>query len=138
MRPNVVLDTNVLLVAIPSASQFRSIFDAFLDGKFQLLISTEILAEYEEVFIRQANSVVAQSVLELLVISNNVSRIDPHFQWSLIQADFDDNKFVDCAINGNADYLVTNDRHFSILNEIEFPKVNTIKAEQFIQILNQL
>jgi predicted nucleic acid-binding protein len=35
--------------------------------------------------------------------------------------DQDDEKFADCAIVSNADYLVTNDRHFEVLKTIQFP-----------------
>ena len=43
---------------------------------------------------------------------------------NLIQSDSDDNKFVDCCITANAQYIVSNDRHFDILKHIEFPHVN--------------
>jgi DUF1016 N-terminal domain len=35
----------------------------------------------------------------------------------------DDNKFVDIAIASNADYIITNDKHFKILSKISFTKV---------------
>jgi predicted nucleic acid-binding protein len=47
--PRVVLETNVLLVSISSRSKFHWIFRGLLAGRFQLLISNEILSEYEEV-----------------------------------------------------------------------------------------
>ena len=50
----------------------------------------------------------------------------------------DDNKFVDCAIAANADYLVTNDRDFSVLKKVEFPKIILIKIDEFIKVLESL
>ncbi len=47
-RPRVILDTNVLLVSISSRSRFHWIFKDLLAGRFDLLISNEILSEYEE------------------------------------------------------------------------------------------
>jgi len=44
----VVLDTNVLLVAIARKSEFRLIFDAFLEEKITICVTTDILTEYEE------------------------------------------------------------------------------------------
>ena len=35
--------------------------------------------------------------------------INPYYRFGLIQADADDNKFVDCAIVANAEYLVSNE-----------------------------
>lgn len=42
----VVLDTNVLLVALPQHSPYRPIFDKLLIGAYDLVISNEILMEY--------------------------------------------------------------------------------------------
>ena len=50
--------------------------------------------------------------------------------------DKDDNKFADCAIAGNADYLVTNDSHFNVLKTIGFPKITIITIDEFLAILN--
>jgi predicted nucleic acid-binding protein len=47
----------------------------------------------------------------------------------------DDNKFVDCAIAGNADYLVSNDKHFNCLKNIEFPKLNLLNIDEFMDLL---
>lgn len=56
----------------------------------------------------------------------------PSYAFHLIKADEDDNKFVDCAIIANANYIVSNDRHFDVLREIPFPKVDVIKINQFL------
>lgn len=45
----VVLDSNVLLVAIGKRSRFRPIWSAFIEGKFEIGLCQEILHEYEEV-----------------------------------------------------------------------------------------
>lgn len=57
------------------------------------------------------------------------------FRWNLIESDADDNKFVDYAVAGNADYLVTNDSDFNSLARIEFPKVVVVSVEPFKTIL---
>lgn len=64
-------------------------------------------------------------------ITRFVFQIEPYFHLNLITADPDDNKFVDCAFAGNAHYIVTNDRHFRVLQKIEFPTISTITAEVF-------
>ena len=43
----------------------------------------------------------------------------------------DDNKFIDCAIAAQARFLVSEDRHFAVLQKIEFPKVNLIGVADF-------
>ncbi len=50
----------------------------------------------------------------------------------------DRNKFVDCAFAGNAHYIVSNDKHFNALKEVEFPKLSIITGEDFAELLQQL
>lgn len=49
----------------------------------------------------------------------------------------DDNKFVDCAIVANAQYIVTEDKHFQVLQSIDFPKVDVIDLDSFLSLLQQ-
>lgn len=132
----IVLDTNVLLVSIPRKSPYRIIFDALLNARYRLLLSNEILAEYEEIIALKTSSSIAQNVVNMLLSLSHVERIEVFFKWNLIEADADDNKFSDCAIAGNADFLVTQDRHFNILKETNFPKVTLLKPREFIDLLH--
>jgi predicted nucleic acid-binding protein len=59
----------------------------------------------------------------------------PFFKWNLIVNDKDDNKFVDCYLISNGNVLVSNDKHFECLKEIDFPKVNVIRIDDFRDIL---
>jgi predicted nucleic acid-binding protein len=52
--------------------------------------------------------------------------------------DFDDNKFVDCAISANAFCILSNDKHFSILNEISFPRVKVLTVDEFETAFKQV
>lgn len=60
---------------------------------------------------------------------------DSHFSFGLITVDADDNKFVDCAIVANAHFIVTEDKHFNVLKNIEFPHVDVIGIDDFKDIL---
>ena len=53
----------------------------------------------------------------------------------MIEADPDDNKFVDCAIVSNAEYIVTNDAHFDCLATIPFPHVSIRSIDEFLEDL---
>ena len=63
----VVLDTNALLVSIPRKSSYRPIFDGLLKNKFHLLVSNEILSEYEEIISAKTNQIVSSNIIELLL-----------------------------------------------------------------------
>jgi uncharacterized protein len=135
----IVLDTNSLLVSISHSSKYRPIFDAYLNEKFDLLISNDIINEYLEKIQQKSNVIVAENIGNLLVTSINTIKVDVFFKWSLIEKDADDNKFVDCGLNGAADYLVTDDKHYRILSTIPFPYLTVIKTEDFLnQIIPKL
>ena len=131
----IVLDTNVLLVSIAKKSPYRVIFDSLLTKRFDLIISNDILSEYTEIIAQKTNVMVANNVSEMLLALSNVQKQDVFYKWNLIDIDKDDNKFVDCAIAGNADFLVSNDKHFSCLKTIEFPKLSVLCIDEFMSLL---
>jgi uncharacterized protein len=131
----VVLDTNVVLVSIPRQSKYRRIFDQILDGSIHLVVSTDILTEYLEILSSKNNSVVAKNVTELLVNLPTTIKVNSFFNWNLISQDQSDNKFVDAALAGQAEFIVTNDNHFAVLQKIEFPKIRTLSIDGFMELL---
>ena len=132
MSRRIVLDTNCLLQAISRRSRFYPIWRDFVQGRYELCVTTEILDEYEEIFSRYTSPIVGRMVVEAILRANNVVRVDAQFRFGLIEADPDDNKFVDCAIVANAEYIVTDDAHFDVLKEIPFPRVLVMTAEAFL------
>ena len=95
-------------------------------------MTTEILEEYDEIISRYTSVIVGRMVVEAILRANNVHRVDARFRFGLITADPDDNKFVDCAIVSNAQFIVTNDTHFSVLADIPFPKVHVKSLDEFL------
>lgn len=131
----VVIDTNVLLISIAKKSPYRPIFDAVINGDVKLIVSNEIISEYAEILALRANALVAINITDFLSKSLHVDKIDVYYQWNLIELDKDDNKFVDCAIAGNAQFVVTNDKHFNVLADIPFPKVEVVSSKDFLKKL---
>lgn len=119
---NVVIDTNILLISLPSLSPYHEIIKAFNRKLFQLVVTTAIFLEYEEILSKRSNRVIANNTLAAFRQASNVVFVNTYFHWNLLFVDPDDNKFIDAYISGNADYLVTHDSHFNILQEKRFPK----------------
>jgi uncharacterized protein len=132
-----VIDTNALLVAISHRSVWHWLYKAVIDKKVDVFITTGILQEYEEKIAQHLSPETAEAVTRTLIELSNVHLISTYYDLRLIQADEDDNKFADCAFAANADYIITNDRHFDILKQISFPAIKTIRLEDFQAILNQ-
>jgi putative PIN family toxin of toxin-antitoxin system len=132
---SIVLDTNSLIVSVPKRSEFRPIFDALINGHFQLLISTEILNEYAEKLEEKMSAVVSFNVVEMITQLDHAIKTDIYYKWHLINQDVDDNKFVDCAIAGNTQFIVTDDKHYRVLKNIDFPSVKVIQTAAFRDIV---
>lgn len=128
----IVLDTNCLLAILPSISPYHQVWTDILSGEVCICVSNEVLEEYEEILGNKTNSNVARAVVRAILEAPKLKRVEPTFFYHMIIADPDDNKFVDCAICGNAELLVTNDAHFDILKTIDFPKVEIIKLQEYI------
>lgn len=132
---DIVLDTNCLIASISRKGRYFDIWKGFQTGKYRLCVTTEILEEYEEIISRLINEDIASSVIQTLVNSQYVRFITVFYNLAIIQTDWDDNKFVDCAAAANADYI---DAHFHHLNEHEFPYIPVIRIGAFMEILHNM
>ncbi len=130
----IVLDTNCLLMSLPKISPYRMIWDDFLAGKLILCVTNEIVEEYLEIIEQKTTAEIASNVVSVILSQKNVEFVTPYYKMHLIRADEDDNKFVDCAFCAGATCIVSNDAHFRVLNEIEFPKIRVLKITEFIRL----
>lgn len=126
----VVIDTNVLVSALSSRSVYHWLVNELFDEKFDVYITDEILLEYHEILERKYSAATANNFIAALQLTQTVHFTHIYFRWQLL-ADADDNKFADCAIAANADYLITNDKGFNILKQVNFPKIPVITMEKF-------
>jgi len=133
----IVLDTNCLIASLSRHSVFYPVWAGFQAGKYTLCVTNDILEEYHEIIEQKTSAVVARNVIDLLLKSKNVEFVTPHFRLSLIEADHDDDKFVDCAFACNATYIVSDDSHFDVLKEIDFPKLLVLRLKDFLGLLQQ-
>ena len=75
------------------------------------------------------------NVVSVILSQKNVEFVTPYYKLHLIQADQDDNKFVDCAFTAGASCIVSNDAHFKILKEVKFPRIYVVNIKDFVELL---
>ena len=131
----VLIDTNILLAIVPKRSKYRWAYDALRKGEYKLVISNEILEEYEEILGNFYHPDFATIVIEELLNLPNIELVDIYYKFQLISNDPDDDKIVDAAIVSNADHIITHDKHLKILKEIPFPKVSVLSLQDFQTII---
>lgn len=129
------MDTNCLIQIVSPRSKYHSLWMSFVRGEYELCVSNEIVDEYLEILQKLASVEVAEYIMKTIINSPFVVFIDPFYKFDLIQADKDDNKFVDCAIAAQARCIISNDHHYDILSTIPFPHVEVIKLTDFMEIM---
>ncbi len=130
-----VLDTNSLIQCVSRRSRYHDLWLSFIDGHNQLCVTTEILNEYVEILQRETTENFASIMLEVILNNPNTLFINVFYKFNLIIADPDDNKFIDCAIAAQAKYIVTEDHHYDVLRDLEFPKVDIIGLDDAMRMM---
>jgi uncharacterized protein len=127
----IVLDTNCLMAAAPRRSKYQWFYELLKRGEVRLAVTTDILTEYEEQLSSFYSPIFAENVLRTLLNLPEIEDTIVYYKWKLITHDPDDDKFVDAAVSSNADWIVTHDNDFKILDKVEFPKVKRITLQEF-------
>jgi putative PIN family toxin of toxin-antitoxin system len=92
-------------------SPYSIIIDRLINKQYELVVTNEILLEYEERLTENFDAVTATGFINALYNLSNVLKVNRLFASELIIADLDDNKFVDAYYSGSVHHLVTNDKH---------------------------
>ena len=130
-----VLDTNVLLSAFTKPSgRLGALWNAAEKRRFQLLISPAIVAEVaeklREKFTWEESRILRQSKL---MAKTGKRIIVPHFTLNVIPEDPDDNRILECAVEGKADLIVSGDR--ALLRLKSFQGIPIIRPVDFLRTL---
>jgi len=95
------------------------------------VVSNEILTEYQEQIAERYCLEHTDASLDFLLLRPNIILKNPSFLWQLVENDKDDNKFIDCYIAGQCDYIISNDRHIHQIKTSKFPQIAVLRYEEF-------
>lgn len=131
----ITTDTNVLLSSSFWKGASFTILERVEQKEIELILSEEIIEEftrilqYEEVQkkIKDKNLEMRRSVEEIISIATIV---EPKEKLKVVKDDPDDNKILECALEGNVDYIITKDNH--LLKLKEFRRIKIITPEEFL------
>ncbi len=137
----VVIDTNVIVSrSITNKGASASIFDLWLQGAFDLIVSEDILAEYRRALGYERTrkrhgytfSQIDQFIGDIRKAAMLVIVSEP---LDVMEDDPDDNKILECAVTGGADYIVSGDRH--LLNLRHYRGIQILPPAAFLLVLEQ-
>jgi len=126
VKRKVVLDTNVF-VSILKKGRLRRILNLWLDEKFDLVTSDEII---KELLKRPKFNFSLDEIEELGdLLFEKALVYNPQIKLNVC-TDANDNKFVECAVEGKADGIVSGDPH--LLELKEYRGIKILSPAEFI------
>ena len=133
--PRVVFDTNILFSAIGWLGNPHQCVQAARQGKCKSLTCEAILAELSEK-LRFKRGLDAQKTTEITEELRSFSAIVViPGTLKAVAADPDDDPVLECAVVGQAQYLVSGDRHLLALGS--FQTIRIIKAAEFLALVQK-
>jgi putative PIN family toxin of toxin-antitoxin system len=127
----IVLDTNVFISGIFFSGPPAQILKAWKDQKFQIVISKDILSEYQRVadeLSKKFSAVDIRPIIELLTIYGEIVETEGIFVT--VCEDPDDNMFLECAIASNSKIIISGDKH--LLRVSGYQGIDVVKPRDFI------
>ncbi len=129
----IVFDTNTLVSAVGWKGTPRKVFDLCIDNKLKIVTSNELIDEFIEVIFRPKFDFILEDI-KLTIIRAIISIsdiVDPKMKLNIIKDDEKDNKFLECAVTGNAKFIISGDNHLLTLKEFEGIKI--VNASTFLK-----
>ena len=127
----VILDTNVFVSGVFFRGPPYQILTAWRDGKVQLVVSPEILDEYQrvgEILEKQFPKVDLGPIIDLLAVKAKLVLPPPLPEH--VCADPDDDKFLACALASKTKFVISGDKH--LLNVSNYRGIMIVRPRKFV------
>ena len=140
VKKKVVLDTNVLISSLlKSESKARDIYRLVLRREIELYASVDLINELSRVleypkfgFEKLQKEVFLKNLIRVATIL-----VNPGLRINVIKEDPPDNKFLECAVEAKADYLISGDnKHLLLLKN--FQGIKIISPSEFLKLYQKL
>ncbi|MBI3037162.1 putative toxin-antitoxin system toxin component, PIN family [Candidatus Woesearchaeota archaeon] len=133
----ITVDTNVLVSATFWYGASYRIIELVEQGKVELVLSEAIIQEFSAVLEYEEikKKIVNKGLLILRTVEKLVSMskiVVPAIKITAVKEDPDDDKVLECAVEGGVDYLISKDNH--LLKFVEYGKIKIVSPEGFLNI----
>jgi len=132
-KPKVVIDTNVFVSGLTFKGKPREVLDLIWRGDIEACISFFILKELEETLKKDFSWDRDQIKYTVEKIKAKTILVQPKNRVSVIKENDDDNRILECAIEGRVQYLISGDRkHLLPLKEYQGAKI--LSPAEFLKL----
>lgn len=132
----VVLDTNVLISGVIATGTPHDVLVAGYNGEYQIVVSVPTLTEFRTTLQKYPDRFgldEAEIQQEVETLRYYAEFVDPETDFSVVDADPDDDKFFETAVAGHADYIASGDQH--LLHVESFRGIDILTPREFYETL---
>jgi hypothetical protein len=128
----VVIDTNIFISSFFGGNP-KKIIDYWKNGKLILCLSKPIIDEYIEVLRRLGlqNEIELKELLDIFARQYNLLFTLKTPVLKIVEADHDDDKFIECAMAFDAPYIISGDKHLKSIKK--YMNIEIISPADFIR-----
>ncbi len=129
-----VLDTNIFISGIFWSGDSERVLYAWGNKKFESVTSNHIIGEIIGTLIDFKIHLPLNILLlwiGILFVKSVI--VEPEEKINIVKDDIDDNKFVEAAVAGKANYIITQDNH--LLKIKEFRRIKILTPKEFLDIV---
>ena len=128
----VVIDTNVFVSGLNFAGKPGEVLDLFIEEEMNVLVSPFILSELESILRKKFGWTDEQVAGVLNLIEAKAIEVQPGHRLSVIKEKDDDNRILECAIEGEAGYIISGDKRH-ILPLKEYSGIKILSPNEFLR-----
>jgi putative PIN family toxin of toxin-antitoxin system len=132
-----VLDTNVLISGVIATGVPHELLVSGFDHEYQLVVSVATLTEFRETLLKYPERFHMDEdevQAEVETVRYFAEFVDPQEDITAVEDDPDDDKFLEAAVAGDVDYIVSGDSHLLSLDS--FRGIDIVEPRTFYEHLN--
>lgn len=129
----VVADTNILISALMFGGLPGTVLDLALVRAFELVTSPVLLEELDERLLEKFKLTPDDAAVIRAKLESVAFLVEPHVALQVIPEDPDDDRVLECAVEGQADCIVSGDRHLVGLKE--YQGIPIYRAREFLELI---
>lgn len=119
-QARIVIDTNILVAAVWGARSARNLLKACMEGELTWIASPAILNEYKSVILSfAAKKPFVKKLFNWLEDDEQVELVHPDERLNVVKECPPDNRFLEAAVAGDADVIVSSDKHLTQLDHYQ-------------------
>jgi putative PIN family toxin of toxin-antitoxin system len=131
-----VIDTNVIISGLFYGGLPNMLLELVVKNKVKHIASEEIIDEYRKLVKRISAKIgISEKITALDYLIPRVEIINPTTKIDICR-DFDDNKFINCAIDGKCKYIISGDNDLLVIRRVANVEIVTVK--EFLEESNFL